>query len=394
VVLGLDSQEPTAGSRWVGEAGCVHQIANQTGHTSMEVLRGYIRHGTVLNDVVVGVGHVRRYADLMVSTPPSGSPGVDATPSRRVSGRGPTALVPGSARRDDLSRRFEDSERDRKMTTDMNIPVDVVDFARLDDLAERYRGEFAAAEPFPHVAIDDFLPIETAERVHAEFQEPLDGWKHYYHVNERKLGLTEEEKMPPYTRAVFEAMRSPRFVDFITKLSDIEGLISDPTLEGGGMHMSEPGGFLNMHTDFLTHTKNRSWRRHLNLLVYLNKDWKEEWNGDLELWDAEMTHCAKSVAPVFNRCVIFNTVPKSYHGHPHRLACPPGESRKSILLYYYRDEGKSRRVTSTDYRPLPDDSAFKKILIAADRGLVRTYTFVKGRTGLTDRTLDRILRRT
>jgi Rps23 Pro-64 3,4-dihydroxylase Tpa1-like proline 4-hydroxylase len=269
----------------------------------------------------------------------------------------------------------------------------VLDYERLNRLAEKLRNDFASAQPFPHVVIDDFLPEETAEAVLAEFSETQEGWKHYHHYNERKLALTDLDQMRPHSRKVLEELQSQRLIDFIAKLSGLEGLLSDPQLEGAGMHMVQPGGYLNIHTDFLTHPKKRSWHRHINLLIYLNKDWRKEWNGNLELWDGEMTHCVQSVLPAFNRCVIFNTLPRSYHGHPHKLACPPGESRKHILLYYYSDEGKALELTSTDFQARPEDPAFKKALVAMDRGLIRLYTFLKGRTGLSDRIMDRLLRR-
>ena len=271
--------------------------------------------------------------------------------------------------------------------------MNILDYPRLERIAQESRSDFARADPFPHIVIDDFLPTDVAETLLADFLHTQEGWKHYHHYNERKLGLTDLDQMSPHIRAVFEALLSQPTIDFISKLSGIEGLVSDPDLEGAGMHRVPPGGHLNIHTDFLTHTKKRSWHRHINLLIYLNKDWKEEWCGNLELWDKEMTHCVQSVAPAFNRCVIFNTVPKSYHGHPHKLACPQDESRRHILLYYYRDEGRPLELTPTDYQPLPDDSAFKKAMVAADARLLRLYTFLKGRTGLSDRMMDRILRR-
>jgi hypothetical protein len=198
--------------------------------------------------------------------------------------------------------------------------------------------------------------------------------------------------MPDHTRRVFEALQSDRCVDFISRLSGIEGLISDPELEGAGMHLVPPGGHLNIHTDFLTHPKKRSWGRHINLLIYLNEEWDEEWMGNLELWDKDVTRCVQSVAPTFNRCVIFNTLPGSYHGHPHKLACPPSECRKHILLYYYRDEGHELAMAPTDYRALPSDPPWRRAMIAADGALLRLYTRIKGRTGLSDGTIVKLLK--
>src|SRR3546814_10871992 len=63
--------------------------------------------------------------------------------------------------------------------------------------------------------------------------------------------------------------------------------------------------------------------------------WEPAFGGDLELWDAGMKHRVRAVAPVFNRCVVFNTDSDSYHGHPDPLTCPEDRSRRSIALYYY-----------------------------------------------------------
>ena len=272
--------------------------------------------------------------------------------------------------------------------------MEAPEFERWNKLAAELHDAFRSARPYPHVVIDDFLPSDLVDGLADEFSHiGEDAWKHYHHYNERKLAITDPARMPPRTRQVVETLQSQAAIDFFSKLSGIEDLISDPDLEGAGMHMVKRGGFLNVHTDFLAHTKRRNWSRQINLLVYLNQNWREHWNGNLELWDAEMSHCVQSVAPDFNRCVIFNTRPKSYHGHPRPLSCPPGQTRKSILLYYYQDEGEPRELSPTDYRPLPDDPPHKKALVVADRALLRLYSFVKRHTGLTDGMVDRFLKR-
>src|SRR5262249_39051246 len=106
---------------------------------------------------------------------------------------------------------------------------------------------------------------------------------------------------------------------------------------GGGLHQIEKGGFLKIHADFNYHDKLKLYRR-LNLLVYLNKDWSEDYGGHFELWDTEMTKCEQRVLPVFNRCVVFTTTDTSFHGNPVPLTCPEGRTRKSIALYYYTVE--------------------------------------------------------
>ena len=117
-------------------------------------------------------------------------------------------------------------------------------------------------------------------------------------------------------------------------LSIKEKLISDPYLSGGGLHEIKKGGLLKVHTDFNKHPTNNFDRR-VNVLIYLNKGWKEDYKGCLELWDKEMKNCKQKILPSFNKMVIFSTTDFSNHGHPDPLKCPKELSRKSIALYYF-----------------------------------------------------------
>ena len=111
-------------------------------------------------------------------------------------------------------------------------------------------------------------------------------------------------------------------------------MIPDPYLIGGGLHELRNEGFLNIHSDFNRHPKMKLDRR-LNILIYLNKDWKDEFGGQLQLWDINMKECKKNIVPIFNRMVIFSTTDTSYHGNPIEVNHPTFVSRKSIAMYYY-----------------------------------------------------------
>ncbi len=121
---------------------------------------------------------------------------------------------------------------------------------------------------------------------------------------------------------------------FLETLTGIQGVLPDPYYTGGGLHQIRPGGLLEVHADFSYHKAIRLDRR-INVLIYLNKDWKEEYGGHFELWDRDVKRAEKKILPVFNRCAIFSTTSISFHGHPHPLACPPDRNRKSIATYYY-----------------------------------------------------------
>ena len=125
-----------------------------------------------------------------------------------------------------------------------------------------------------------------------------------------------------------------------------------------GLHQIEPGGHLAVHADFNFHEQLRLDRR-INLLLYLNDDWDPGWGGALELWRSDMSAMSRSILPLANRCVIFNTTDHSYHGHPEPLACPPGRTRQSLALYYYsngRPRGEASESRSTYFQPRPDEA--------------------------------------
>ena len=206
----------------------------------------------------------------------------------------------------------------------------ILDYERLMKQAEQHREQYREADPFPHVVIDNFLDEDVVEGVRAEFSCVEEHWKDYRHYNEAKLAITDVADMPTNTSALIEELNSPRFIEFIETLASSKELIPDPALEGGGMHMIRRDGFVNVHADFQTHTKNRTWSRQINLLLYLNRDWEEDWMGQLEIWNPDMTVCKHRILPVFNRCLIFDTLETAFHGHPDPLMCPADETRKSI----------------------------------------------------------------
>lgn len=265
--------------------------------------------------------------------------------------------------------------------------LDLTHYEReLEDMAARYR----RAEPFPHIVLDDFLAPEAAAAAIAEFP-PLDPgqWNNYLHTNERKFSNTDPSTWGPTLREILDELNSPEFVTFISQLIGVEGLIADPTLEGGGLHQSTAGGFLNIHADFTVHPHRRTWQRRANLLLYLNDGWDPSYGGDLELWSADMKTCVKKVAPVANRVLIFSTDATSFHGHPEPMHCPPGVARRSMALYYFTEE-VDPLVRSTEYRARPGDGAHS-VMIYADTQLLRAYDWAKRRFGVSDQTAGKIL---
>jgi len=258
---------------------------------------------------------------------------------------------------------------------------------QLPSLSETYQ----SSGPFPHIQLDDFLDHDAALNASDAFPAVEDaGWIHYVHLNEKKHGLNKRDLLPEYLSTVIDELNSPEFCRFLSELTGIPNLLPDDSLEGGGLHQSKRGGFLNVHADFTVHPHQSRWRRRVNLLIYLNPDWKPEYRGELELWERDMSRCSRRILPLLNRAVIFNTDEDSYHGLPDPIQCPDGMTRKSIALYYFTEEAAPPKRVWTNYRSRPTDG-FKSALIWLDKRLVWTYSTIKSRLGLDDEFVSRVL---
>ncbi len=262
---------------------------------------------------------------------------------------------------------------------------------RLPGLAASYQ----SAKPVPHIYLPNMLAAQAAIEAADDFPDAsTSAWTHYQHQNENKHGMTKRELFPSRLGEVCDALNSPSFVEWLSELTGIENLMADPTLEGGGLHQSGRGGFLNVHTDFSHHHYNTHWKRRINLIVYLNEDWQQDWGGALELWDSEMKHCVVKYPPAFNTAIIFNTDEKSYHGFPEPLQCPQNRNRKSLALYYYTlDTNKRSPQRSTNYRARPEDGALKAAMIWIDKQAVHYYSKAKAKFGFSDEIASRLLDR-
>jgi Rps23 Pro-64 3,4-dihydroxylase Tpa1-like proline 4-hydroxylase len=206
---------------------------------------------------------------------------------------------------------------------------------RMKEMMPAAHRSYIEAKPFPHIVVDDFLSPNLLDAVLAEFPKPGQiRWQEFDNAREVKLASAKEATFGPVTRLLFYHLNSMTFLEFLSGVTGIPDLIADPSFDGGGLHQILPGGKLGIHADFNKHPKYGLDRR-LNLILYLNKHWREEYGGHLELWDRSMSQCEARVLPVFNRMMVFGTTDFTYHGHPDPLRCPEGMTRKSLALYYF-----------------------------------------------------------
>jgi hypothetical protein len=204
-------------------------------------------------------------------------------------------------------------------------------------LVEQLRVRFGQAEPFPHVVIDDFLALPAEETIS---QFPNDSWPHWnlfvdaYQFQKRTC--REIDVLPPIFQQMVHELSSPAFLAFLQTITGIKGLIPDPYLEGGGLHCSGPGGILAPHADFHSYGRLGLFRR-INVLVYFNPGWKQEFGGCLEFFRKGDEAPTTTVVPTYGRMAMFMTDDKSIHGFTHPVV---GEDRwrHSLALYYYTAE--------------------------------------------------------
>lgn len=223
---------------------------------------------------------------------------------------------------------------------------------------------YRAAAPYPYGSFDNFLPPQILDRVREELRELPEAETMFDRPQERLKSSYQPERLKPYTRALFHALNSKPFLAFLEELSGIEGLIPDPYFAGGGIHVVANGGHLDIHADFNHHGKLNLERR-MNVLIYLNRDWREEWGGSFEIWNREMTDKVAGFVPVFNRMVCFNTGSDTWHGNPQPVNHPDGEPRQSIALYYYTATWDSTRKSHTTlFKPRPGTADQRDRMVA------------------------------
>jgi hypothetical protein len=242
-------------------------------------------------------------------------------------------------------------------------------FGRFD--REKLREQFTTAKPVPHIVIDDFIPADDARAVVAaypDFGSALELGKTFKTVNERKkVQVSDYRKFTGAVSTLNTALASSEFLADLSYITNMPNLLADEQLLGGGIHITGPGGRLDVHVDF-NFIEDRQLHRRLNLLLYLNEPWQKAWGGQFQLWDADVEHCEATFDPIFNRCVIFETNEVSYHGVIPVSPSAPAP-RRSFATYYYTKEAPAHWTGashSTIFRARPEERMKGLVLMPAE----------------------------
>ena len=136
---------------------------------------------------------------------------------------------------------------------------------------------------------------------------------------------------------------SDEWVEFLSNLTEIKNLCSDPSWYASGINYEPRGSHLEPHTDF-NYRQNLcgsgvSWRR-VNILLFLStENWQNDWGGHAEC--GKLTEngyvSVRKYKPHRNSLVVFETFADSYHGFDV-VRCPEDTGRIVITAYYYTSE--------------------------------------------------------
>ena len=209
------------------------------------------------------------------------------------------------------------------------------------------------SNPYPHIVWDSFLDTKALGFIRHEFpHEDSEFWTWKSNdTNSIKYMCQDQSliKKLPSINNLIKYLNSSYFCGILSSIFEIPNLVSDGDLAGGGLHMIGNGGFLKVHADFNQSDKKPGYHRRLNLILYLSDEWEDSYNGNLELWDTDLTEAKVKIEPISNRMICFNTQPDgdviAYHGHPKPLNVPKDIYRKSIALYYYTKEKPNSRLS-------------------------------------------------
>lgn len=253
----------------------------------------------------------------------------------------------------------------------------VFDQKECEALGAEFASRYQNASPFPHIVVDDFLPADLLRRVTAEFpQRHAPEFDDAY--SQLKASYRLDAIASDFIGNLLLALNTAPMIGFLEAMTGIKGLVPDPFFEGAGLHETARGGHLSVHADFNYHKKLRL-RRRINIIIFLNEDWQQDWGGELELWDKAMTRKEVGALPILGRMVTFNTESDTYHGHPDPLNCPPEFFRRSIALYYYTADVEAvpmeeRHSTLWQVRPESKDVVHKQVGRERLKSLVKDFT--------------------
>ena len=246
---------------------------------------------------------------------------------------------------------------------------------RLRNELERLRDEFRK-NTVQSCVIDHLLPEEEVLAIFKAFPEK-GTMMLKKSLRENKYVAAQMNKYSAVLEEIIFAFQDPRVLKRVEDITGIYEMVPDDHLYAGGISLMAKDNFLNPHLDN-SHDKNRQMYRVLNLLYYVTPDWRQEYGGNLELWDNGPKEPQRVIAATFNRLAIMATHEKSWHSVSQVVV---DHSRCCVSNYYFSakplEDHEYFHVTSFRGRP---EQPVRDLVLQGDialRQAVRTV-FKKG----------------
>ena len=251
----------------------------------------------------------------------------------------------------------------------------MINFDRLFNNADLYRIDYLSAKPFSYLIIDDFCDQEKLMSLYSQIPD-LENKSRDYMFAKNKFEKSNYAALGLLFKELQDELHSEKMNQFLSFISS-KDIFVDPKNFGGGLHQGKTKSRLDMHLDFNYHPLEKNWYREMNLLFYLNKDWKPEYGGDLIIQDLR-TGIRQELSVPFNRLIIQKCSSYSLHGYnSHNF--PEGTYRTSIATYAYVNHIKQIETPrTTDWFPSKDTSIVKKILGKNMKHLVKIKSMFFG----------------
>ena len=230
----------------------------------------------------------------------------------------------------------------------------------LESNKEKFRLMYLAARPFPHLQLLEVCDDKKLKVVYDELP-PLNNKSRDLVFAKNKFEKSNYGTLHPYLKELYEDLRSDRFNNFLSYISGGKDVFIDPRNYGGGLHQGRGQSKLDMHLDFNYHPENKLWYREMNVLLYMNEDWKPEHGGQLEIRDLR-TDEETSIDVSWNSMIIQQCSNYSLHGYS-LTSFPEGKNRTSIATYAYTKHVRHlENPRTTDWFVDGNESLFKKWL--------------------------------
>jgi len=237
------------------------------------------------------------------------------------------------------------TETGREMTDDLTTAFSTLlaGKIRLTCRVEDLRAAYQNARPFPYVVIDNLFADELLDALLAEMAAmSREQWANVEQDSrERTVRMRSAAELGAAGGRLLSIVNSAGFLYLLSEITGVWQLLPDPYLQGAGYASMRRGDYFNVHSDRNVAYDTGLVRR-LAMIVFLNKSWKPEYEGRLELWNTDATRCDAAVDPLFNRTVIFEVAYPNFHGVPVPLACPVDRKRQSFILYFHTAGAQAR----------------------------------------------------